>query len=134
MEYPNGYHPHTWIHSLSGGHQIGAIHTTTSDNFNNANHNELNIYNVQPAPCKESSAKNNRLGIQVRNLKYMYKPKKTGIDTLESLIKPHKKKRTTKEILSDVNIDIQRGTVYGLLGPSGKLFFFSLNNQSIDLI
>ena len=124
MEYrnTNGYHPQ-WIHSLSGGHQIGALHTPNTDHFNNANHNELNIYNVQPACIDEQNAKN-KLGIQVRNLEYIYKAKKTGLDNLESLIKPNKKMRTTKEILSDVNINIPRGAIYGLLGPSGKLIKF----------
>lgn len=117
MEYhnngSNGYHPQ-WIHSLSGGHQIGAIHTPNGDQFS-ANHNEL--YNVQPA-CVESAKSN--LGIQVRNLGYTYKAKGTGLDSLESLFKPSKKSRTSKDILSDVNINISRGSIYGLLGPSGE--------------
>lgn len=117
MEYSNGHQPQ-WIRSLSGGHQIGALHTPTRDHFN-ASHSELNIYNVQPA-CIDQNARINKLGIQVRNLEYLYKAKKTGLDNLESLIKPNKKIRTSKEILRNVNINIQRGTVYGLLGPSGK--------------
>lgn len=117
MEYRNnGYHPQ-WIHSLSGGHQItGAIRQPNGDQLG-LNHNELNIYAVQPA-CNESSAK--KLGIQVRNLAYTYKSKTNGLDSLESLFKPGKKSRTSKDILSNVNINIPRGSVYGLLGPSGK--------------
>lgn len=124
MEYRNnnGYHPQ-WIHSLSGGHQIistaeqiGAVHPPNRDRFN-ANHNELNnIYSVEPA-CVESAKR--KLGIQVRNLAYTYKAKSNGLDSLESLFKPSKKTRASKDILSDVNIDIQRGSIYGLLGPSG---------------
>lgn len=121
MEYRNNGYPQ-WIHSLSG-HQIGALHSSNNDHFNNLNHNELNIYNVQQ-PCLDKNVKNaknyhNNLGIQVRNLSYIYKSKNNGIDNLEALIKPGGKKRATKEILTDVNINIARGTIYGLLGPSG---------------
>lgn len=113
MEFRNnGYHPQ-WIHSLSGGHQIGAIQTPNGDQFS-AHTNEL--YNVQPS-CVESPS---RLGIQVRNLAYTHRSKGTGLDSLESLFKPSKKSRGSKDILSDVNINIQRGSIYGLLGPSGE--------------